>query len=203
MANNFLISLRNFDTEGNPLTMMGSSTTYYDLNPQKKVYTQGDQILDKPLAQIGGKGLFIKELEVAMEAGRQIMLVAQKAAGKDVVLSVDSYLSYVTQTALAGAVKQWSAKGGVSIIMDPSNGEILAMASVPTYDPSSPGDAVVRGFTRNRAVTDILEPGSTMKTFTFAATLDNGKVRPTDMFDCQSGRPLFIGSNVTLRRPQT
>jgi cell division protein FtsI (penicillin-binding protein 3) len=130
--------------------------------------------------------------------GRQMLmdgLVDRKtSAGKDVVLSLDQYLSHVTQKALAAAVAQWHAKGGVAIVMDPNNGELLAMASAPTYDPEDPGDAVAKGATRNRAITDILEPGSTMKTFTLAATLDAGKVRPSDMFDCQSGRPLMIGN---------
>jgi cell division protein FtsI (penicillin-binding protein 3) len=130
--------------------------------------------------------------------GRQMLLdglVDRKtSAGKDIVLALDQYLSHVTQKALAGAVEQWHAKGGVAIIMDPNSGELLAMASAPTYDPEDPGDAVAKGATRNRAITDILEPGSTMKTFTLAATLDAGKVRPSDMFDCQSGRPLMIGN---------
>jgi cell division protein FtsI (penicillin-binding protein 3) len=116
-------------------------------------------------------------------------------AGKDVVLALDQFLSHVTQRALAAAVKKWNAQGGVAMIMDPRTSEVLAMESVPTYDPESPGEAIARGATRNRAVTDQLEPGSTMKTFTLAATLDAGKVRPTDLFDCQAGRPLMIGNS--------
>jgi cell division protein FtsI (penicillin-binding protein 3) len=131
-------------------------------------------------------------------SGRQMLmegLVDRKSnAGKDIVLALDQYLSHVTQKALAGAVADAHAKGGVAIVMDPNSGEVLAMASAPTYDPQDPGDAVKSGATRNRAITDILEPGSTMKTFTLAATLDAGRVKPGEMFDCQSGRPLMIGS---------
>ena len=130
--------------------------------------------------------------------GRQMLMDGlsdrKSSAGKDIVLALDQYLSHVTHKALAGAVEQWHAKGGVAIVMDPRSGELLAMASAPSYDPEDPGDAVAKGATRNRAITDILEPGSTMKTFTLAATLDAGKVKPSDMFDCQSGRPLMIGS---------
>jgi cell division protein FtsI (penicillin-binding protein 3) len=118
----------------------------------------------------------------------------KSTAGKDVVLSLDQFLSHVTQRALAAAVKKWNAQGGVAMVMDARTSEVLAMESVPTYDPESPGEAVGRGATRNRAVTDMLEPGSTMKTFTLAATLDAGKVRPGDLFDCQSGKPLMIGN---------
>lgn len=131
-------------------------------------------------------------------SGREILidgLVSRKeTAGKDVVLTLDQYISHVTQRALAGAVKKWNAKGGVAIVMDARSSEILAMASAPTYDPGAPGDAVAKGATRNRAITDMLEPGSTMKVFTLAATLDAGKVRPGDMIDCQGGRPLMIGA---------
>jgi cell division protein FtsI (penicillin-binding protein 3) len=107
-------------------------------------------------------------------------------AGKDVVLSLDRYLMYVTEQALADVVDKWKAKGGTSVMMDPNTGEILAMASVPTYDANDPGDAITRG-ARNRAITDMYEPGSTMKTITFAAAFDAGKLRTTDMFDCQMG----------------
>ena len=70
--------------------------------------------------------------------------------------TLDTYLMHVTQTALAAAVKTWNAKGGAAIMMDPRTGEVLALASVPTYDANHPGDAVARGLTRNRAITDAL-----------------------------------------------
>jgi cell division protein FtsI (penicillin-binding protein 3) len=65
------------------------------------------------------------------------------------------------------------------------------MASVPTYNPNDPSDAAKRG-ARNRTISDAFEPGSTLKTFTFAAALDAGKVKPEDRFDCQMGN-LIIG----------
>jgi cell division protein FtsI (penicillin-binding protein 3) len=120
----------------------------------------------------------------------------KSAAGKDVVLTLDSYLTFVAHTALAGAVKKWNAKGGTVIVLDPRNGDILAMDSLPSYDPGDkPGKAVVEGRTRNRAITDLIEPGSTQKTLTLAATIDAGKVKPTDLFDCQAGTPLMIGKS--------
>jgi cell division protein FtsI (penicillin-binding protein 3) len=103
------------------------------------------------------------------------------------VLSLDKYLTFVTERALAQAVQKNNAKAGVAVMMDPSTGEVLAMASVPTYDPNDPRDAVARQ-ARNRAITDEFEPGSTMKTFTFAAAFNANKLRLEDMFDCQMGR---------------
>ena len=162
-------------------------------------------------ANIDGKG--IEGVEKAFEShlrgtagrqrgvkdgsGRDLLLDGvvdpKSTAGEDVMLTLDTYLMHVTQSALAAAVRRWKAKGGSAVILDPRSGDVLALASIPTYDANNPGDAVARGFTRNRAITDAYEPGSTLKTITLAATLDAGLVSPTDRFDCQSGRPLYIG----------
>jgi cell division protein FtsI (penicillin-binding protein 3) len=134
--------------------------------------------------------------------GRQMLLEGlvdrKSTAGKDVVLTVDSYLTFVAHSVLLSTVKKWNAKGATAIILDPRNGDILAMDSVPGYDPGDRrdrGNAVAEGRTRNRAITDVIEPGSTMKVFTLSATLDAGKVKPTDMIDCQAGTPLMIGKS--------
>ncbi len=117
----------------------------------------------------------------------------KSGAGEDVKLALDTYLMHVTQSALVAAVKTWNAKGGAAVVLDPRSGDVLALVSVPTYDANNPGDAVARGYTRHRAITDWLEPGSTLKAVTLAATLDAGLVTPGERFDCQSGRPLYIG----------
>jgi len=116
---------------------------------------------------------------------------SSSSAGKDLVLSLDRYLTYVTERTLFETVRKYNAKAGMSVMIDPHNGEILAMASVPSYNPNDPADAAKRG-ARNRTISDTFEPGSTLKTFTFAAALDAGKVRPDDKFDCQMGQ-LIIG----------
>ena len=112
---------------------------------------------------------------------------ASASAGKDLVLTLDKYLTYLTEQALAAAVTKHSAKAATSVMIDPRTGEILAMASVPGYNPNSPSDAAERG-ARNRAITDAYEPGSIMKTVTFSAAFDAGKLRPEDRFDCQMGQ---------------
>jgi cell division protein FtsI (penicillin-binding protein 3) len=116
---------------------------------------------------------------------------SSSSAGKDIVLSLDRYLTYETERVLAETVQKHNAKAGMSVMIDPQTGNVLAMASVPTYNPNDPSDAAKRG-ARNRAIADTFEPGSTLKTFAFAAALDAGKVRPTDMFDCQMGK-LIVG----------
>jgi cell division protein FtsI (penicillin-binding protein 3) len=129
--------------------------------------------------------------------GRELLvdgtIDASAAAGQDLVLSLDKYLSFVTERVLASTVQKNNAKAGVAVMMDPNNGEILAMASVPTYDPNDPRDAVARQ-ARNRAVTDQFEPGSTMKTFTFAAAFNAGRLKAEDQYDCQMGR-MTIGKH--------
>jgi cell division protein FtsI (penicillin-binding protein 3) len=112
-------------------------------------------------------------------------------AGSDVVLTIDRYLTFITERALATGAAAHHAKGAVAIMMDPQTGEVLAMASVPTYNPNDPATAGESG-ARNRAITDAYEPGSTMKTFTLAAALEAGVVKPDDRFDCLMGR-MMVG----------
>ncbi|MES1171970.1 MAG: penicillin-binding protein 2 [Bacteroidota bacterium] len=116
---------------------------------------------------------------------------AASRAGSDVVLTIDRYLTFVTERAITEAQERHHAKGVVAVVMDPHSGNLLALASVPSYNPNDPSGAAERG-ARNRAITDSFEPGSTMKTFTIAAALDAGVVRPDDRFDCQMGR-MMVG----------
>jgi cell division protein FtsI (penicillin-binding protein 3) len=116
---------------------------------------------------------------------------APSGAGSDVVLTIDRYLTFVTERAIAEGAARTRAKALVGIVMNPGTGEILAMASVPSYNPNDPGGAAESG-ARNRAITDAFEPGSTMKTFTLAAALDAGVVRPEDRFDCMMGK-MMVG----------
>ena len=112
---------------------------------------------------------------------------ASASAGKDLVLTLDKYLTYVTERTLEEVVRKHNAKAATSVMIDPHTGDILAMASVPGYNPNTPSDAAERG-ARNRAITDAYEPGSIMKTVTFSAAFDAGKLRPEDRFDCQLGQ---------------
>ena len=116
---------------------------------------------------------------------------APSTSGSDTVLTIDRYLTFITERALANGVAAHHAKAAMAIMMDPRTGEVLAMASVPTFNPNEPGGAA-DGEARNRAITDTYEPGSTMKTFTVASALDAGVVRPEDRFDCLMGR-MMVG----------
>jgi cell division protein FtsI (penicillin-binding protein 3) len=110
--------------------------------------------------------------------------------GSDVMLTIDRYLTFVTERAIAEGAARYHAKAVVAVMMDPRTGEILAMASVPSYNPNDTGGA--EGGARDRAITDTFEPGSTMKTFTIASALDAGVVRVDDRVDCLMGR-MMVG----------
>lgn len=103
-------------------------------------------------------------------------------AGSDIVLTIDQDLQYHAEVALARAVRMNKAKSGSLIAMDPRTGEILAMANYPSYDPNQYADAT--GFARrNRAVTDIYEPGSVNKVIAASAALEEGAVNLNERFN--------------------
>jgi cell division protein FtsI (penicillin-binding protein 3) len=106
--------------------------------------------------------------------------------GNDVYLSIDKFIQYRLEQALEEGVSSVRAKGGAAVALDPRNGEIVAMASVPSVNPNDPAGARERG-ARNRAVTDPFEPGSTVKPFTLAAALEAGAVSVNDEWDCENG----------------
>jgi cell division protein FtsI (penicillin-binding protein 3) len=98
-------------------------------------------------------------------------------AGRTVHLSINRDIQHVAQQVIADQVKRTNADSGTVIVMHPKTGDIIAMATAPTFDANAPGDfdADHRG---NRALTDIFEPGSTSKVLTLAAVVDRGKGTP-------------------------
>ncbi|MBI3316558.1 MAG: penicillin-binding protein 2 [Candidatus Omnitrophica bacterium] len=106
--------------------------------------------------------------------------------GHRVHLTVDQQLQYLTERALEKAFKDWKAKGAWAILMEAKTGKILAMANRPTFNgnqyETSPAD-----LRRNRALTDMFEPGSIFKIVAAAAALNEGKVTPESKIDCENG----------------
>jgi cell division protein FtsI (penicillin-binding protein 3) len=105
------------------------------------------------------------------------------AQGHEVTLTIDKTLQYFAERELELAVKTSEAHAGSVVVVDPTNGEILALASYPTFNPNDARHAN-DGQKRNRAITDRFEPGSTVKPFTMAGALAAGAVQPTDSIDC-------------------
>ena len=96
--------------------------------------------------------------------------------GHDLVLSIDRRIQYLAFRELSKAVELHKAKAGAAVILDAKTGEVLAMVNIPTYNPNNPVNIV--GKTRNRAVTDTFEPGSTMKPITVSAAIQFGDYKP-------------------------
>jgi cell division protein FtsI (penicillin-binding protein 3) len=116
-------------------------------------------------------------------------------AGHDLHTTIDRYIQFRLEKALENGVSSHHAKAGVAVALDPSTGEVLAMASVPSLNPNEPDGARERGV-RNRPVTDPFEPGSTMKTFSITGAIEAGVVKPDDHWFCENGKfqigPHFI-----------
>lgn len=113
--------------------------------------------------------------------------------GAHLRLSLDARLQYLAYRQLAAAVKQHRAAGGSFVLLDAKSGELLAMVNEPDFNPNNLADREGDRF-RNRAVTDTLEPGSTLKPFTVAMALERGAVTPDSRVDTAPGT-LQIGAH--------
>ena len=127
------------------------------------------------------------------DAVEDVEAIRAPQAGRDLALAIDSRLQYLAFRELKAAVELNKAKAGGLVILDVESGEILALANWPTYNPNA-RNRVAREKMRNRALTDVFEPGSTMKPFTIASALDAGKVRPDSIIETAPGT-LTIGPN--------
>ncbi len=107
--------------------------------------------------------------------------------GKPVRLSIDHRLQYLSYRILKNAVRKNRAVSGSLVILDVRTGEILAMVNQPSYNPNDRSQYFDRHY-RNRAVTDLFEPGSTIKPFVIAAALQSGKFTPGTRIDTRPGR---------------
>ncbi len=125
----------------------------------------------------------------------QTVILKDPVPGQDIALTIDETIQYIAEKEIAKAVKDNEASWGTAIILDPSSGEILAMASAPSFDLNDPGRN--RNVWRNRAVRENFEPGSTFKIVSAASALENGVVTFTDTFDCRAGSILIGGKSIT------
>ncbi|MBU2055123.1 MAG: PASTA domain-containing protein [Proteobacteria bacterium] len=115
--------------------------------------------------------------------------IPQKARKENynLVLTIDSRIQHLVESRMKEAVKAKGAKGGFAIVMDPRTGEILALANQMGFDPNRFSE-VNPATGKNKAITDVFDPGSTFKPFLVAAALEEGVVKETDTFYCEDGR---------------
>ncbi len=110
--------------------------------------------------------------------------------GNDLVLTIDEVIQYITEKELEAAVDGHNASGGVGIVMEPHTGAILAMAVSPRFNPNTP-DKFGAGGWRNRAITDVYEPGSTFKIVTASAAVEEKLFSPNEIVHDGSGSMNF------------
>ncbi len=118
---------------------------------------------------------------------QDIQAISSPRPGQDLQLSIDLRLQYVAYRELKAAVANAEAAAGSIVVLDTRTGEVLAMANYPSYNPNNRGQAAP-GSTRNRALTDLMEPGSTIKPFAVAAGLEAGKFKPDTPIDAGPGQ---------------
>ena len=114
--------------------------------------------------------------------------------GRTLALSIDARIQYLAYRELKAAVAANRARAGSIVVLDVATGEVLAMASAPSFNPNNRGRFDPQR-ARNRAVTDLFEPGSTLKPFTAAAALEAGTVRPESVIETAPGQ-FAIGNRV-------
>ena len=111
--------------------------------------------------------------------------------GLSVVLTIDSVVQHIVETALAEALQKHTPRSITGIVMRPKTGEILALASLPNYDPNQPN--TITPETRNRVITDVVEPGSTFKIVVISGALNTGVAHLNDPVFCENGHFAFAG----------
>ena len=116
----------------------------------------------------------------------------QARDGLNVVLTLDAAIQHIVETALADAMQKHTPISITGIVMRPGTGEILALATLPDFDPNNPG-AVTADARRDRVVTDLMEPGSTFKIVVVSGALNDGAVHFNDTFYCEQGHFAYAG----------
>ncbi|MCP5204646.1 MAG: penicillin-binding protein 2 [Pseudomonadales bacterium] len=147
---------------------------------------------DDWLKGVPGKKQYIKDLHG--EVVRDIGVLQPAHPGKGLTLSIDLRLQYLQHRELQKAVIAAGAESGSVVTLDAHTGEVLAMVNYPGYNPNSRESAKAASM-RNRAMTDVYEPGSTMKTLTLVAALESGRFTTQTMIDTSPGR-IRVGPKV-------
>jgi cell division protein FtsI (penicillin-binding protein 3) len=139
---------------------------------------------DSWLRAVPGQKRVLKDLH-----GNSVELVESVVLaepGKDLTLSIDRRLQYLAYRELKAAVEQHHARAGSAVVLDARSGEVLALVNEPDFNPNHRGNLRSQVF-RNRAVTDLFEPGSTLKPFTAALALETGRFHARSVIDTSPG----------------
>lgn len=141
-------------------------------------------VYDARLRAIPGTKRVIKDLYG--NAVEMVESVTPPVPGRDLIVSLDRRVQYLAYRELKAAIEAHGARAGTAVMLDVRTGEVLAMVSQPDFNPHNRAELHNPVF-RNRAVTDVFEPGSTLKPFTIAAGLETRRFRPMTLIDTNPG----------------
>jgi cell division protein FtsI/penicillin-binding protein 2 len=155
-------------------------------------------VYDEYLAGSSGWGVLLRD-------ARQERLglwekLALPSNGYNLILTIDEVIQFIVEHELEGLMKKFHARAGSIIVMNPLTGEILALGNRPTFDlnKTSQTDSQIR---RNRAITDLIEPGSVFKIITASAVLEETEITEQDKFFCENGTYRIANHTLHDHRP--
>ncbi|HIJ94464.1 MAG TPA: transpeptidase family protein [Desulfuromonadales bacterium] len=152
---------------------------------------------------LGNTGYMVTERDAL---GRNIAIkntvIKNSSPGKNIILTLDKTIQFIAEKELAKAVVESNAKAGMALVMESATGKVLAMANYPTFNPNAYSRYSLT-LLRNRVVADSFEPGSTFKVFTIAAALENGTIKPTDVYNCENGVYKIAGRTIHDDHPHS
>ena len=119
----------------------------------------------------------------------------QPEPGQNVVLTIDSTIQYIAEKELAQGIEDTKAIAGTVVVQNPRTGEILALANYPTFNPNVFNE-VPKEALKDRAVSDVYEPGSVFKTVTYSSAIEQHLITPEDRIDCQNGSINVFGMQI-------
>lgn len=152
-----------------------------------------ERVYDQLLTGENGEKKYRKDAK-----GRKIEILSVKESTppKDIILSIDQRIQALAYRELKGAVKAFKATSGSAVVTNVNTGEVLALVNSPSYNPNNRAGVAIHRF-RNRAITDIYEPGSTMKPLTVLTALEFGSVEKDSIVDTYPGWMRLGGSRVS------
>jgi cell division protein FtsI (penicillin-binding protein 3) len=142
------------------------------------------------------------KMYITMDARRKWFgrIERQPDPGENIVLTLDEKIQYIAERELDTAIKETHARAGTVLVQNPKTGEILALVNRPTFNPNNLRN-VSRDALKNRAVSDIYEPGSTFKVVTLSGALEEKVTTPDEMIDCQNGAIVVNGLRIRDHNP--
>jgi len=153
-----------------------------------------EKALDNELRGVPGHELLLTDVK---RRGIDSELATEPKPGVSLTLTIDERLQFVAERELAQQAAAKNARSGSVVVMDPKNGDILALASFPTYDPNLPPhegeDPIARA---DHAISVPFEPGSVFKVITLSAALETTKLRPQSLIDCGRGSITLFGRTI-------